>query len=151
MDRPIGVALDAASNIYVANNGNNSVTVYAGRQQRPRRSDDPSDLALDSSLNVYVGNFAVGKHRFHGSFTVYAAGANGDSPALQDVHGAPTRIYSPRGLAVDSEGDIYVTSFNGRRSHINVYAAGANGKAAPIRTIVGANTRLYDPYGIAIH
>ena len=139
------------SNIYVANNGNNSVTVYAGRQQRPRRSDDPSDLALDSSLNVYVGNFAVGKHRFHGSFTVYAAGANGDSPALQDVHGAPTRIYSPRGLAVDSEGDIYVTSFNGRRSHINVYAAGANGKAAPIRTIVGANTRLYDPYGIAIH
>ncbi|MGA8097542.1 MAG: hypothetical protein WB810_02660 [Candidatus Cybelea sp.] len=52
---------------------------------------------------------------------------------------------------MDSEGDIYVTSFNGRRSHINVYAAGANGKAAPIRTIVGANTRLYDPYGIAIH
>ncbi|MGA8097543.1 MAG: hypothetical protein WB810_02665 [Candidatus Cybelea sp.] len=29
MDRPIGVALDAAGNIYVASNGNNSVNVYA--------------------------------------------------------------------------------------------------------------------------
>ncbi|HEU5479399.1 MAG TPA: hypothetical protein VFU90_06175, partial [Candidatus Tumulicola sp.] len=56
-------------------------------------------------------------------------------------------LNSPRGVAVDSKGRIYVTDSN----RVLVYAANANGNATPLRTISGSNTQLNGAAGLAVH
>lgn len=54
---------------------------------------------------------------------------------------------SPRAIAVDGTGKIYVANENTRT--VKVFAPGSNGDAPPIAIIGGPDTGLLDPYGIA--
>jgi sugar lactone lactonase YvrE len=84
---------------------------------------------------------------------VYAAGDYGNVAPTRTIMGPDTQMGVPTGLAVDSDGDIYVTNWFGGTpcaGTVTVYAAGANGDAAPIAQIKGLKTRLCDPGGIAI-
>ena len=79
---------------------------------------------------------------------VYAAGSNGNVAPIATISGPKTGLYSPDGVAVDSNGNIYVADADA--ASVFVYRAGSNGDAAPIATISGSNTGLSYPYGIAL-
>ncbi len=157
---PAGIALDAASNIYVTNMGNSSVTVYpAGSSGNvaPMATIsgtntgllNPFGIALDSSGKIYVAN---GLNTTTPSVTVYPANANGNVTPIATITGSLTGLADPSGIIVDPSGRIYVgnensPSFNGI---VTVFSAGANGNVAPIRTVTGPLTGFVNGvYGVA--
>jgi hypothetical protein len=91
LDRPTGMAMDSAGNLYVANLGNGSITVYAagasGNVAPVRRLGGPAaansqltqpyGVAVDSGGRIFVtqGN----------TFMVFAAGANGNQAPVQVI------------------------------------------------------------------
>ena len=73
--------------------------------------------------------------------TVYAKDAKGDATPLQAIVGRKTQLQEPRGIALGSNGNIYV--MNGKNgSRIAVYAGNANGNVAPLQAIKGSRTKL---------
>lgn len=126
---PIGLALDPAGILYVADAGNNTirkiiisasaVTTIAGTPGEAgyldasglsARFNYPSGLAVDAMSNIYVadtGNNAIRKITGLGSVTT-VAGAPGSSTPHLDGSGSVARFYNPHGIAVDSIGQIYV-------------------------------------------
>jgi streptogramin lyase len=128
---PSGVAVDGSGNVYVADGGNNGgnnairkitpagvVTTFAGTAGSYGSADGtgsaarffwPSGVAVDGSGNVYVAdssNSTVRKITPAGVVTTLAgtAGASGSA----DGTGSAARFYSPRGVAVDGSGNVYV-------------------------------------------
>src|SRR5436309_2555012 len=157
MNGPVGIARDAAGNLYVANAGNsccglgNSITVYgagARGDAAPTATivggntglDAPSGVALDAAGHLYVAN-ADGN-----SITVYGSRATGNATPSATIRGGGTGLNRPVGIALDAAGRIYVA--NSGDNSITVYAAGASGNAAPLLTIAGATTGLNAPLGI---
>lgn len=158
----LGLAVDKSSKVYVSSplgcscSGKDRILVYGRRAKgiaKPLQSisgnqtelDAPRGIALDGSANIYVANFGTGGS--FGSITVYANGATGDARPIQTIAGSNTLLGFPDGIALDSEGSMYVA--NEDRS-VTVYAAGANGNVAPIRQIKGANTGLVGVNAIAL-
>src|SRR2546426_671829 len=157
MNGPVGIARDAAGNLYGANAGNsccglvNSITVYGARARgdaAPTATivggntglDGPSAGAVDAAGHLYVAN-ADGN-----SITVYGSRATGNATPSATITGGSTGLYRPVGIALDVAGRIYVA--NSGDNSITVYAAGASGNAAPLLTIAGATTGLNAPLGI---
>lgn len=152
---PMGIAMDAAGNLYVTNGGARSVTVYAaghfGHNDAPIQRIrglatglyGPSGIAVDQSGNVYVAD--QGSQRGHAdSLNVFAPGATGNVKPIREIHGLKSGIALPTGVAIDGSGNLYVAnvSTSGGTGSITVYAPNANGDALPIRTITGPNTLL---------
>jgi hypothetical protein len=146
---------------YVANPGNNSITVYAAGDScnaTPAGTISgsntglgaPTFIALDAAGRLYVSNG-------EGTITVYAAGATGNATPTATIAGSNTGLSFPSGIALDGAGQLYVAnSLNCPNvsdcfdASITVYAAGATGNATPTATIHGSNTGLHDPTGIAL-
>jgi len=152
----VAVALDAAGNIYAANEGAadepGSVTIYrsasngdvapVARIAGPKTGLKSAEgVAVDSHGYIYVTN-EDRSEKDSDSITVYSPGSTGDSPPVRVISGPATKLASPAGIAVDSSGNIFVTSLNlAERSWgavaILVYAPGSTGNAAPMTSIDG--------------
>ncbi len=123
---PIGLALDAAGNLYVADSGNGRVrrinlatgaitTVAGGGGLEPPgkatliRLDFPQSLAVDATGNLYITEaFRIWKVTPAGELTAFAG--DGNSNAQGD--GGPATEASLEyagGLAIDPAGNVYVT------------------------------------------
>ncbi|MGQ0548671.1 MAG: beta-propeller fold lactonase family protein [Armatimonadota bacterium] len=155
---PAPVPPAPTSELYVANNGNNSVTVYAATANgniAPIRTisggatglNGPSGVALDGAGNLYVANFSPFPIPSH-SVTVYAAGANGNVAPIRTISGAATGLNMPADVVTDGVGTLYVANNGGNT--VTVYGAGATGNVFPIRTIIGAATGLSGPTGLTV-
>ena len=188
----IGVAAFAASSpsattrqaIFVSNGGG-YVTMYglgssgdvepiATIDGAATKLDGPVSIAVDSSGKIYVLNEGEGARNSAG-VVVFAAGSKGNVSPIANISGVDTAIRSPKSIAVDSVGNIYVTNEEGfppgpniqRPGGVTVYSAGSNGDAKPIATIRGADvnmnlccpcadtccgndTGIQNPYGIAV-
>jgi NHL repeat-containing protein len=131
---PQGVATDSAGNVYVADSFNNLirkitpagvVTTLAG-SGNPGSTDAigaaagfnfPIGVATDGAGNVYVGdtgNFTIRKITAAGVVTTLAGtapGDNGGGGGSADGTGAAARFGSPRGVATDSAGNVYVADY----------------------------------------
>ena len=103
---PVGLALDSAGNLYVANGqGNNILKFTPGGVSSVFAAglSNPYGLAFDSAGNLYVsnwGNSTVDKISPGGSVSLFAS----------------TGLDYPQGMAFDSAGDLYVANwgdFNG--------------------------------------
>jgi sugar lactone lactonase YvrE len=176
---PEGLTTDANGNLYFAEAGNHVVrrlgtdgtlTVVAGNGT-PGYSGDggsatsaqlnsPAGVAIDSSGNLYIsdsGNNVVRQvtpdhtiHSFAGSGTDVCPGS--DSPTA-------TQLLNPAGLAVDSQGNLYIAD-SGHGCVLEITPAGQ------VSTIAGGNaptsdvflsdqttanaTTLYLPQGVAV-
>ena len=163
------MTVDAASNLYVAtdvqvgsgpsNRVYQGISVFsptAAGNIAPTKSIagdatgifTPTQIALDSAANIYVANSAV---QGPASILIFNSGATGNAAPSGTLGGDKTNIYIPRGVAVDTAGNIYVASLAqnpppgpglGGAPSILVFAVGATGNVAPIRTITGSATTM---------
>src|SRR5271156_822254 len=122
MAAPGGIARDASGKIYVTNSATNTVTVYAANASgnvpplaviggSKTRLASPNGIALDAAGTIYVLNNADYPK---GNITVYpplatSTGILNEAP-IAEIAGSKTRLDDPTGVAVDSQGDIYVAN-----------------------------------------
>src|SRR5208282_4513260 len=157
---PIGIALDSSRNIYVPDKGAGMVFVYSAGSdgnEAPTATisgsnKDLESIALDSSRNIYVTDI--------NSVLVYSAvgsstGTLNESPIATISTTMTTDLTSPRGIALDSSGNIYVGDCPACYGEVGapsvfVYPAGSNANVAPIATISGSSTGLIQPAGVAV-
>ncbi len=137
MNEPLGIAVDAMGNVYIADSQNNKVRVvtpdgkintFAGTGQDTYGGDGgaaqqaaiyfPAGLAVDAAGNVYiadVGNARVRRvNASDGKINTIAGngfiGFGGDGGAAKDA-----MLNAPIGVAVDGAGNVYFTDYgNGR-------------------------------------
>jgi sugar lactone lactonase YvrE len=158
---PVGVAIDARGNLYIADNGisnngsirkvspNGRITTVNGQV------NTPDGLAIDAIGNLYVADSdQVRKIATNGRVTTVAGtgetGFSGDGgPATE------ARLNTPSGLAVDAAGNLYIAD----RGNNRVRRVTTGGR---ISTVAGrgetgfsgdggqaTQARLFDPIGVA--
>jgi sugar lactone lactonase YvrE len=118
---PHSVAIDAQSDIHVADFGNNNLTrvISQGRVSTPPEDPvsfpHPSDVATDASGNTYIADTyenRILKVTPAGETTVIAGtGQSGDS----DGNAASATFSMPTGLAFDASGALYVADMGNRK------------------------------------
>ncbi|CAN5504752.1 hypothetical protein BH10ACT2_BH10ACT2_10610 [soil metagenome] len=145
-NKPLGVAVDAAGNVYVAdtNNGlirritpSGIVTTLAGVNQ-------PYGVAVDLAGNVYVAdhdNHNIRKITPAGAVTTLAGSTTGIAD-WADATGTDARFDSPAGVAVDATGNVYVADFGNHRIR-KITPAGV------VTTIAGSTSGYLDGQGAA--
>jgi len=128
---PIGVAVDGAGNLYIADEHNNVIrkvtpggviTTVAGNGTVGYSGDNgpatsaqlnwPFDVALDAAGNLYIAdqeNNVIRKVTPGGTITTIA-GKSSAGPGYSGDHGAPTnaQLAYPQGLALDGNGNLYI-------------------------------------------
>jgi sugar lactone lactonase YvrE len=129
---PVGVAVDSAGNIYVAEQGNfdirkitpgGVVTTFAGTPGSVGFADGtgaaaqfnlPTGLAVDSSNNVYVADYAndIIRKITPGGVVTTIAGKGGNSGST-DGTGTAARFNVPLGITIDANGNLFVCEEKG--------------------------------------
>ncbi|HNX76020.1 MAG TPA: hypothetical protein PLM07_05825, partial [Candidatus Rifleibacterium sp.] len=123
---PTGITVDSADNVYVADKGNHTirmitssgvVSTLAGLagssgstdgSGNAARFNQPYGVALDSSNNVYVADYANHLVRKISGGVVTTLAGSGVSGSI-DGNGSAAYFSYPKGVAVDSNGFVYVT------------------------------------------
>ena len=171
---PVSVTVDAATNVYVADNGNNTirkvnsaavVTTLAGLPGAfgsangtgsAARFNLPSGAAVDNAGNVYVadtGNSTIRKVTSAGKVTTLAGSAG--KTGSKNGRGSAARFLYPSGVAVDIAGNVYVAD-TGNNTIRKITPAGAvttlaglAGNAGYVNTN-GSAARFFAPFGVAV-
>jgi hypothetical protein len=166
-ENPDGLTVDQTGRLLVANGsglpGRGGVFFLppgANGDVKPTRAiagdrtgiDWPVGIAVDLQGKIYVAN-ARGAN-FSPSIKIYSSDSEGNVPPTSTISGTATGLIDRniRGIALDSEGNIYVTSdsHDTTESSITVFKAGSNGNVKPMAVIAGNNTGLSSAVGIAI-
>ena len=156
---PIGLALDSANNLYIADFGNNrvrkvssggTITTVAGNGLQGYSGDGsaavnaqltgPIAVTVDGQGNLYIadsGNNAVRKVS-GGTITTVAGNGLGGYSGDNGLATSAT-VGNPSGLAVDSSGNLYISDGSARVR--KVYPTGF------ITTIAGTGARGYSGDG----
>ncbi len=161
LDRPTGVTLDGAGNLYVADTGNQRIrrvdasgiiATIAGTGEYGDNGDGgpavqaqlafPTGVAVDAAGNLYIAdsyNHRIRRVDASGTITTIAGtGARGFSG-----DGGPAvvaQLHEPRGVAVDGSGNLYIADFYNHRVR-RVDASGT------ITTIAGTGARGFSGDG----
>lgn len=130
-DRPTGVAVDGSGNLYVADYRNQLIRKVtsagvvstiagsgglAGLQNGsgflldPVLFRNPTDTAVDTAGNIFVsdsGNHAIRKITPDG-VTMLFAGSTAGLRGFSNGTGSAASFYSPAGLGLDGQGNVYV-------------------------------------------
>jgi hypothetical protein len=102
VNTPAGLAVDRSETLYVANQGNNTVTVYPDGQSSPTLTissglSGPYGIAVDSMGNVFVSNLNTN------TITAYAAGSTSPYETINFyTYGQAV------GMAVDASDNLWV-------------------------------------------
>jgi uncharacterized protein (TIGR03437 family) len=132
---PVGVAVDSSGNLYIADTGNNrirkvsggNISTIAGTDTAGFSGDGgaatsaqlktPVGIVVDSSGNIYFsdsGNNRIRKITTDGNINTIAG--NGSSGSAGDGGPATSaRLKGPRGLALDSAGNLYIADADNSR------------------------------------
>jgi sugar lactone lactonase YvrE len=176
LDRPDGVAVDSAGNLYIADSGNSrirkvtpggTISTYVGNggygegflgDGGPATAAHirPRGVALDSAGNLYITDFArIRKVTPGGTISTYAGT---DTPGFAGDGGPATaaQLSFPQGVALDSAGNLYIADSNNNRIRkvtpggtISTYAGtGLNGFSGDGGPAIAA--QLWIPVGVAL-
>ena len=111
---PLGVAVDSAGNVFVADTGNNRIQMLSstGRYRRSgldtRHFSQPYGVAVDAQGDIYVSE--------GGTNRVDKLSASGKLLARWGGKGSgPGRFDGPGGIAVDAKGNVYVSDIGNNR------------------------------------
>lgn len=179
-DEPSGVAVDAAGNVYVADQANNAireimpygtnwiVTTIAGGTRGTNDGTNgqaqfsgPSGITVDSGTNLYVAdqfNYTIRKISLQGTNWVVTtiAGQAGVAGTNGGV-GTNAQFHNPAGIAVDASNNLFIADeFNNAIREVV-----SNGSGWTVSTIAGGVTNgfangtngqaeFYDPSGVAV-
>ncbi len=171
---PAGVAVDSSGNVYVADSSNatirkitpgGAVTTLAGSAGNPGSADgtgsvarfsNPRGVAVDGAGNVYVadsGNHTIRKITPGGVVTTLAGSAG--NPGSADDTGSSARFSSPRSVAVDDSGNVYVADYNNHTIR-KITSAGIVTTLAGLAGMSGSAdgtglaARFLNPTGVAV-
>ena len=172
---PEGVAVDAVGNVYVADGGNHTirkvtqagvVTTFAGKPGvtggtdgtgSAARFNSPNGIAVDANGNVYIGdtgNHTIRKITQAGVVTTIAGKAGVSGTA--DGTGSAARFNLPRGVTVDSNGNIYVANCGNNDirkitpSGVVTTFAGIAGAGWGSVDGTGSAAKFFSPWGITV-
>ena len=129
LDFPVGVAVDKAANLYIADSFNQrirrvdssgTITTIAGTGKPGFDGDGgpaiqarlsfPSDVAVDKAANLYIadsGNNSI--RRVDASGTITTIAGTGERGFFWDVGPAvEAKLDRPRGVAVDKAANLYI-------------------------------------------
>ncbi len=169
-----GVAVDKTGNIFVADTfnelirkvsplgvvttiaGQTGVSGYADGQGTNASFSQPVAIAVDSSDNLYVADFftsIIRKINTNGVVSTLAGLANNNGSV--DANGSSARFYFPAGVAVDTNGNVYVSdSVNEtiRKITPNGDVSTLAGLARSYGTAdgTGSSARFHNPSGMAV-
>lgn len=169
--QPHGIALDPHGNAIIADLANHTirkvtpdgvVTTLAGSTSAGHvdgngtsaRFSSPSGVAIDSSGNIYIadrGNHRIRKISPSGQVTTLAGQA---VAGATDATGANAQFKSPSGVAVDRNGNVYVTD-TGNHTIRRITPAGVVSTLAGVagssgyQNGTGATALFHSPEGIA--
>jgi streptogramin lyase len=159
-NEPIGVAVDGAGNVYVGDYGNDTirrvtpagvVTTLAGQADSPGSQDgtgtnaqfnEPDGVAVDSATNVYVGDY--GNHTIRmitpsgTNWNVTTLAGEAGNPGFED--GMPGQFDYPNGVAVDTNGNVYVADTGNRAIRF----------VTPAGYVTTPSTDFSGPTGVAV-
>lgn len=168
---PAGVAVDAQGNVYIGEQNahlirkitpDRLVSILAGNGSAglsdgtgaSARFHTPNGLVPDAAGNVYVAD--RGSHRIR---KVTAAGvvttlAGNGTAGFAEGQGSAAQFSSPVGIALDSDGNLYVGDYGNYRirkitSSGLVSTLAGNGTAAYVDG-TGAAARFKGPHGVAV-
>ena len=158
---PNGIAVDSAGVVYVADTGNRSIRrITAGgvvTTLTPSQGlNAPRGVAVDGTGRVLVADY--------GTHTIRTVAADGSVATLAGTVGTPgttdgsatsARFHFPAGLAVSSDGTVYVADTD--NDTIRAIASGGNvttiaGQAGRTSSVdgAGAGARFEDPFSAAV-
>jgi uncharacterized protein (TIGR03437 family) len=161
LNLPIGLAVDSAGNLYIADYGNNvvrkvaagggtistvagnAVQSYGGDGQAATKAslNGPQAVALDNAGNLYIADSQNDRVRVVTPAGTIATVAGTGLPGYTgDGHAATSaQIASPSGLVVDSSGGVYISDSG---SLIRKFTVGG-----PIFTVAGNGAQGYSGDG----
>ncbi|CAI8886139.1 T9SS type A sorting domain-containing protein [Chryseobacterium sp. IT-36CA2] len=131
-NRPAGVAVDDAGNVYVADTGNyrlrkitpsGNVSTLAGDGTQGFADGSPNnvkfnginDLIVDAFGNIYVSDFYNNRIRKISPSGDVSTFAGNGTAGFVDGDNATAQFKNPAGIAIDKEGIIYVADQNNNR------------------------------------
>ena len=167
-NKPTGVTVDAAGNVYVADYFNHRirkispeglVSTLAGGTQGFRdgsgtsaQFNKPTGVAVDASGNVYVAdssNHRIRKISPEGLVSTFAGGTQG----FRDGSGTSAQFDKPTGVAVDASGNMYVADLvNDRIRKITPEGLVSTlaGSTEGFRDGVGTSAQFNGPTGVGV-
>jgi uncharacterized protein (TIGR03437 family) len=167
--QPLGVALDAAGNLYIADTlsarvrkvSNGVITTVAGNGTCGNGGDngpaasaqvcEPNGVALDAAGNLYIADYDRIRKVSSGMIATVAGGGS-----VVDDNGPATsaQLRSPSGVAADSAGNLYIADQGNRiRKVSNGVITTVAGNGTPGYSGdngPAASAQLTSPYGAAV-
>ncbi|MBL7818650.1 MAG: putative Ig domain-containing protein [Saprospiraceae bacterium] len=168
---PLGVAIDASGNVYVAERNNHKirkitsagvVTTFAGSGTAGSTNatgtsasfQSPHGLAVDASGNIYVADYDNHKIRKITPAGVVTTFAGSGTAGSTDATGISASFNNPIGVAVDASGNVYVADYSNHKirkiTPAGVVTTLAGSGTAGSTDATGTSASFYLPMGVAV-